>query len=349
MSVAFRRLPGRTVPVSDEGRMPTPAAWADLVAVPENRSAVRAARRLARALTAPGRPVTPFAPLVLHGPPGTGKSAVAAALVRTVIAGPAVRTAQTLPANDLDDPDADFADLRAADLLVLEDLQHLPPRAADGVCRLLDARTARRRPTVVTANAGPAKLTALPRRLTSRLAAGLVVQLEPLSAASRRRVLDHLADRRGLRLTPDALAWLADRPTGGGVRPLLGVLEKLKVTARTRPGPLDRAAVEDALADPDANNGRPIMDAIVAKVAAAFGVKPKDMLGPSRLRTVMVPRQVAMYLAREVGKLPLVRVGEAFGGRDHSTVLHALRKVEVALAADAELAGKVRQLRAELG
>jgi chromosomal replication initiator protein len=344
MTVASRRH--LTAP--DEARMPLPAAWAGVVPVPENRSAVRAARRLAARVIA-GRPTaSAFAPLVLHGLPGTGKTLVAAAAVRAVTDAPDGRTARLVAARDLgrpDDDSADDADLRAADLLVVEDVQHLPPAAADVLGRLLDARAARRRPTVVTADAGPAGLTALPRRLTSRLTAGLVVPLEPLAAASRRRVLVRLAKRRGVPLAPDAVAWLADRSTGGGVRPLVGAVETLRA-AGAAAGPLDRAAVEALLAEP---SGPAPVERIVGRVAAAFGVTAKDVLGPSRLRAVLVPRQVAMYLAREVARLPLVRVGELFGGRNHTTVLHAVRKVEAAVAADATLAGTVRRLRAELG
>src|SRR5437762_2675603 len=121
-----------------------PASWVEFVVTPETRSAVAAARRLARSLGKPDPARLP-SPLVLHGPP---------------------------------------------------------------------------------------RLTALPRRLTSRLAAGLVVRLGPLSRESRRVLLAHLAGKRGLRLTDAALDGLAAKPTGGGVRPLLGMLEALAAQTR---------------------------------------------------------------------------------------------------------------------
>lgn len=315
---------------------------------------MRAVRAVAAALPA-GRRVA-FAPVVLHGPPGTGKTHLCSSLLRQLSDGPALVTAQTVAAGDLaraavDDREAGFADrdLAACDLLVLEDVQLLPAREADAVCDLLDRRTARRKATVVTASTGPAGLRHLPRKLTSRLAAGLVVQLEPLSPASRRLVLEDTAKARQLRLTPDALDWLAAQATGGGVRPLLGLLGNLAPAAHDFSGPLGRTAVQEILAgtgQPTSN--RRDVAGIVKRVAAAFGVTAKELLGPSRLRRVMVPRQVAMYLARGLCGLSLPRLGAAFGGRNHTTVLHACRKVEADLEADAKLAGLVRQLRAEL-
>jgi chromosomal replication initiator protein len=330
--------------------MPAPARWGDFLALPENRSALRAVRAVASALLAGRRP--PVYPLVLHGPPGTGKTHLTTALLRRLTDGPAVVTGRAVSAGDMARSGAEsgFADpdLSACDLLVLEDVQLLPAREADAVCALLDRRAAGRKVTVVTASAGPAGLD-LSRKLTSRLAAGLVVQLEPLGPGSRRVLLEVAAEARKVRLTADALDWLAGQATtGGGVRPLLGLLGNLAQVAPDYPGPLDRTAVEDVLAGTGqpTSNGHDVAG-IVKRVAAAFGVTERELLGPSRLRRAIVPRQVAMYLAREVGGLSLPRLGAAFG-RDHTTVLHSIRKVEADLAGDAALAGVVKQLRAEL-
>ena len=150
-----------------------------------------------------------------------------------------------------------------------------------------------------------------------------------------------------MRLTPDALDWLAAR--GGGVRTALGMVQALARSSGRRAGP---TRPQGGRGDP---RGRRATDTgrdgelpeIIKRVCAAFGVTRKELLGPSRLRRVLVPRQVAMYLAREIGGQSLPRIAVAFD-RDHTTVLHACRKVEEMVEEDVELAATVRQLRKEL-
>lgn len=322
--------------------------WGSFLLLPENRSAVRALRAVARALTTGRRPAV--VPVVLHGPTGVGKSLLVSTLVDEAAAAGAA-TARIVSAGDLartageGDGFAD-PDLTSCDLLVIEDVQRLPAREAGAVAGLIDRRAARRRAVLVTANVGPAALGHLPAGFTSRLTAGLVVGLDSPGPASRRAVLADAAAARGVRLTDAALDGLAAPPTGGGFRPVLGALGNL--AAADHPGPLDRAAVDAVLAGTGQPTGGVDVAAVVGRVAAAFGITPKELMGRSRLRRVLVPRQVAMYLTRAVCGLSLPRLGAAFG-RDHATVLHSCRKVESDIGTDARLSGVVRQLRAELG
>ncbi len=320
--------------------------WHALRVFAENRSAVQAARALVRSVLRGKRPSG--SPLILLGPTGCGKSALVAALLAEVATGTA--TAQAVSAGDVAraaaDPLADGfadADLRTCDLLVLEDVQLLPPREAGAVADLLDRRGQRGRAVVATMTSGPSALP-LPQALTSRLTAGLVVPLQAPGPASRRTILAAAAT---VGLTPDALDWLAG-PESGGLRSALGRLAALGQGAKAFRSPLDRAACEEILAASGLPTSRgPDVPGIIGKVAAAFGVTVKELSGPSRLRRVLVPRQVAMFLARETCGLSFPRLAAAFG-RDHTTVLHAVRKIEAELATDVRLAAVVKRLRAEV-
>jgi chromosomal replication initiator protein len=316
----------------------TPDAWGELLLAPENRSAVRAAERLVNALA---KERTRFArPLVFHGPTGCGKSALVRAVVRRVIDGERSRTAQVVPASELPREASEIADLRACDLLAIEDVQHLKPTDEETFRVLLDTRSASCKPTLVTAHTGPASLE-LPLRLTNRLAGGLVVRLDPFGLTALKRFAVWYSSRHHLRLTSDAADWLAR--SADGLRPLAGLIDTLRTTGSARNRELSAPQVRELLADPLPPT--PLLERITRTVGQAFRVKAKELVGTSRLRTVLIPRHVAMYLAREVAKLPLAVIGEHFGGRDHSTVLNAVRKIAAAMQADEELAGRVRELR----
>ena len=319
-----------------------PKVWGDAVRLPELAAALHACRALLRSLTKPGR--TSPSPLVIHGPPGVGKTLLIQSLTRKLAADPAGLTARVLAARDWSADD--WPELAAADLVCIEDLQHLPGKAAPELERLLDSRLRHRKPTAATAPAGPATLE-LPQRLGSRLCMGLVVPVAALGPASRRVLIERHAARRRLALAPDAIDWLAARPTGGGVRPTLGLVERLAVLARGAADPLDAPTARRLLAEVEGDGPTPAQR-LVERVARAFGVSVKELMSPSRLAMVRLPRQVAMTLTRERLHMSLPRVGQVFGGRDHTTVLHACRAVAARCETDPAFARLVEQLRGEL-
>ena len=328
--------------------MMTFAQW---VTTPENRLARAAAQRVADCVGGRGRR-RDVNPLFLHGPAGTGKTHLVGALVADVTRRRPDLVVCLLPAGDCLPP-ADgaapewAAAARDGDLLVIEDVQHLPAASAETLARVLDARLVRERQTVLTASAGPAQLSRLPQRLAGRLASGLVVGLESLSPASRLALLRDGARRRGLEVDPDVLAWLSEH-VGGSARQLEGALHRLQALVALHAGPLDLTVVAGQFGA-EARAARPSIDRIVERVGRYFRVEPGQIRSRQRGRGALLPRQVGMYLARRLTPLSLQQIGAYFGGRDHSTVLHACRKVEQALARDASLSGAVRQLHADLG
>jgi chromosomal replication initiator protein len=201
-------------------------------------------------------------------------------------------------------------------------------------------------PTMLTANAGPGLLSQLSHRLASRLAAGLTVGVDALHPAGRLALLLEKAQRRQLAVSQDVLAWLARHLTGGA-RQVDGALAQLETLARMQRQPLDVSAVAAYFRD-QVEQARPTIDRIAQRVAGCFAIEPRQLQSRRRSRKFLVPRQVGMYIARQVTSLSLGEIGHYFGGRDHSTVLHACRKVEQELTHDAALAGAVKQLQADL-
>jgi len=230
-------------------------------------------------------------------------------------------------------------------LVIVEDLQHLSGRVIEPLVRLIDRCQSRQRQLVVTATIGPAELTDLPGRLTSRLASGLVVGLVPLSPASRLTFLADRARRHNLRTSDGVLEWLAENLPGSG-RVLEGALGRLETLTRVNPE-LTVSVVSETF-QTEARAHRPTMERIAQCVSAYFQVETRQLQSRDRSRDALLPRQIGMYLARQLTGLSLEKIGDYFGGRDHSTVLHACRKVEQALDQDGAVSGAVRRLHADL-
>ncbi len=320
--------------------------FANWISLPENRSAQNAVERGADN------------PLFLHGPAGTGKTHLVNALLARIIQQTPDRTTSLLTANEFEtlvrlnvdvhatDAAADLRALRAADVLIVEDVQHLSERATEAFVQLLDRCLTRGRQVIVTANTGPALLTHLPARLTSRLASGLVVRLESLSPESRLLCLKQLLARRRLNVPETVVAWLAAH-TSGSFRQLEGAVARLETLTRLQSGPLEVESLAEQF-QTDADTHRPTVERIVERVGSYFDVEPRKLQGQGRSPHALLPRQISMYLARRLTALSLREIGDYFGGRDHTTVLHACRKVEQALESDLHLSGTVRQLHADL-
>ncbi len=317
-----------------------------LLSVPEQRPARIALESVAMA-DAP--------PLIfLHGPAGCGKTHLVNWLLNQL-------TAPDLSILILD-ADTNFRSERSTrgggktvaaddepDLLIVEDLQFLAPAAVETFIHRLDSRHAHGLATVITASAGPRHLRfrgqPFPARLTSRLAAGLVVAVPAPQPESRRMVLEALLRDLNLTVPENVIAHLAHH--GRGLRSLEGAVHQLQLLSRLEPGPLKAGPLLDhfqkqSVPEPTS------LERIVQRVAGSFQVAAKDVRSRSRQRGFVVPRHISMYIARQLTTLSLQQIGAYFGGCDHATVLHACRKMEATLLADPQLGGAVRQLHDEL-
>jgi chromosomal replication initiator protein len=311
---------------------------------PENRRAFAAIKDVLSRLTGESTPPLPI-PVYVHGPSGCGKTH----LLRTLTDELANHRICYLSANDFA-AQADLAPAADADLLIVEDLQHLPTRFVASLIALIDTRLRHDGPMIFTAITGPANLEhrgkPMPMRLTSRLAAGLVVGIEPMQRASRHRLLEALATDMQLTTNAEVLDWLAEHLTGGG-RQLTGAIRQLKALQRLQAKPLRLVEVRAHFRVQLASQ-KPSVQRIAEQVSDHYQVPAKQVQSARRSRAVLLPRQVSMYLARQLTTLSFEKIGKYFGGRDHKTVQHACRRIESAMKADAALSGAVRQLQAAL-
>jgi chromosomal replication initiator protein len=332
--------------------------FANWIALAETEAARLAVERVADCVGKQG-PRRAINPLFLYGPSGSGKSHLVSALLAEVTQRSPNLQVALVAAGDFEalvlseDPPAVWGGieggrkaLRQADVLILEDVQHLSARVEETFVHLIDRRLARGQQLVFTALVGPAQLSHLPTRVTSRLGSGLVVGLGALSPEGRRTFLQECAKRRGLQVEEEILAWLAEHLTGSA-RQLQGAVARLAELMRLAGRTLSVQTLAEHFRVEEAAN-RPTVERIVQRVGHYFQIEPQQLQARSRRRGALLPRQIGMYLARQLTELSLQQIGAYFGGRDHSTVLHACRKVERALAHDVHLSGAVRQLHADL-
>jgi chromosomal replication initiator protein len=233
---------------------------------------------------------------------------------------------------------------KVCDLLIVEDLQYLAKRSSPVLAELIDNFQARQAPVVVTASMSPRELN-VAFRLSSRLTGGLVVELQYPGVSSRFAILQQKTQERQLAVSREVITWLAEHLKGG--RELEGAVTKLELISRAKNNVLDIATIASHFQEDD-RAAQPSIERIVQKVSGYFRIPRWQLSSGTRNRHVVLPRQLGMYLSRRLTDLSLQEIGTHFGGRDHTTVLHACRKVETALRHDAALAGTVQQLRAEL-
>jgi chromosomal replication initiator protein len=317
--------------------------------MPENRGAHLAVERVADCVCS-GRCCS-INPLYLAGPAGIGKTHLANALAERIARQALDIVVTILEARDLGPGQVDEAESTAsaasqADVLVIENVHQLREVAFETLVQLLDKRVSRQLPTVITAIAAPAHLENLPRRITSRLAAGLVVEMDILGVPGRIAFLRDRASRRQLAIGEDVISWLAEH-VSGSPRQLQGAINRVETLAKVHRQVPDVELVR-AHFQAELEARRPSVNRIVHHVSNYFRVGTAQLQSRRRHRHALLPRQVSMYLARQLTDLSLEQIGSHFGGRDHSTVLHACRKVEEDSKTDATLGAALRQLHADL-
>jgi chromosomal replication initiator protein len=308
-----------------------------------------------------------FNPVVFHGPYGFGKThllnalaweAMRAAPDKKVVYLSAERFLSGFVRAVMDRSTTSFKEeLRTADLLIIDDVHFVGGKQStqEELFHTLTALMEDGRRVVFSADRPPAALTEVDARLRSHLSAGLVCGIEPADRALRlgilERKLNSLARQQGHGgfARPEVLQFLADRFTDS-VRELEGALNTLVARAGEN---LSRLSLDEAQAilRPHLRGAekRITVDDIQKATSEHFGLKQADLISERRNRSIARPRQAAMWLAKQLTTRSLPDIGRRFGGRDHTTVLHAVRRIEALKAEDPALArdleALVRKLR----
>ena len=200
------------------------------------------------------------------------------------------------------------------------------------------------RQIVISADKSPSDLEEIGGRLRSRLSSGLVADLHPTTFELRLGILDAKAENLGVKVPRKVKEFLAHRITSN-VRELEGALTRLTANVQLVGGDITLELAHSLLHDLLKSHERRLtIESIQKQVADHFQIRLSDMSSARRARTVARPRQIAMYLAKQLTSRSLPEIGRAFGGRDHTTVIHAVRKVEELMKADVSFSEDVELL-----
>jgi chromosomal replication initiator protein len=321
-----------------------------------NELAHAAARRVAEACAGPVRMV-PFNPLFLYGGVGLGKTHLMHAVAWHVRKHACRRKVIYLSAEKFMyqfiralrfKSTMDFKEeFRSVDLLMIDDVQFISGKEStqEEFFHTFNALVDQNRQIVISADKSPSDLEGLEERMRSRLGWGLVADLHPTTYELRLGILQSKAEHSNIQLPRKVMEFLAHKITSN-VRELEGALNRIVANVQLVGRDITLESAQEELHDLLRSHERRVtIDEIQRRVAEHFNIKLVEMTSDRRARVVARPRQVAMYLAKQLTTRSLPEIGRKFGGRDHTTVIHAVRKIDELMPKDPALAEDVELLR----
>jgi chromosomal replication initiator protein len=324
---------GITAPASTVHKLNAALTFDMLVAGRANQMARTAALHVA------GAPGAMYNPLFIYGGVGLGKTHLVHAVGNALLKDkPQARVLYLHAEQFISDVVKNyqrktFDELKAKyhglDLLLIDDVQFFAgkERTQEEFFNAFEALLAKRSHIIMTSDTYPKGLTDIDERLTSRFDSGLTVAIEPPELEMRVAILIRKALADGAEL-PEDVAFFVAKNVRANVRELEGALRKVLAFARFNQKEINIVLAREALRDLLSIQNRQIsVENIQRTVADFYKIKVSDMYSKKRPASIAHPRQIAMYLAKELTKKSLPEIGELFGGRDHTTVLHAVRKL----------------------
>ncbi len=316
-----------------------------------NEFAYAAARRVAEASS------VPFNPLFLYGGVGLGKTHLMNAIAWEILERDPSRTVMYLSAEKFmyrfvralrEQNTVDFKEqFRSVDVLMIDDVQFIGGRDAtqEEFFHTFNALVDQGRQIILSADKSPSDLEGVEDRLKSRLNCGLVADIHATTYELRLAILESKAESMQIEAPNKVLEFLAHKITAN-VRELEGALNRVAAHSQLVGRELTLETCQEVLHDLlRANDRRVTIEEIQKRVAEHFNIRISDMHSARRARSVARPRQVAMYLAKQLTSRSLPEIGRKFGGRDHTTVMHAVKKVDELRDLDTSFAEDVELLR----
>ena len=238
---------------------------------------------------------------------------------------------------------------RQVDVLLIDDIQFLGGKEAtlDQFFHTFNALHQANKRIVIASDVAPKNLKGFEARLISRFESGLTVDVKPPDLETRIAILRMIASMNGSKIPSDVLDLIAERFTEN-IRELEGALTRVTAVASLSNQPVTRALAEQTLQDFFTTDVEIKPTDIISQVAKYFHLTFEDLVGKSRTKNVAVPRQIAMYLAREMTSMSLMDIGQVFGGRDHTTVMHACTRISDRMQQKQEIYNYVMELTVRL-
>ncbi len=318
------------------------------------------AYRVARAVVA--APGVTYNPLFIYGGVGLGKTHIMQAIAHELLGRPGkpprvMYVTSEYFINDfistieLKDYRTFREKYRGIDILLIDDVQFFSgkEKTQEEFFHTFNTLYEARKQIVMTSDRPPGQLEGITQRLVSRFECGVVVDVKEPSLEMRMAILKNMATQSGISIPLDAISYIAER-IEGNVRRLQGAFTKVVAFASMTGAQVTRSMIEEVLGG-DLEPARPrqiTLDLIKEKVCEFYGLKPSELVGPSKQRRYVIPRQVAMYLAHELTGETLVNIGRGFGRKDHTTVLHACERIKEELRKDSAVAQDVKLLKIRL-
>ncbi|WP_028312083.1 chromosomal replication initiator protein DnaA [Derxia gummosa] len=354
-------LPDPDLPDTSPGSLPAPPEHHDLSPAHErsrlnpdlifDNLVTGKANQLARAAAAQvaENPGVSYNPLFLYGSTGLGKTHLIHAIGNAVLANSPGARVRYVHANQYANDvvkayqrksfDEFKAYYQSLDMLLIDDIQFLAnkTRTQEEFFYAFEALVAARKQIIITSDTYPKELTNIEDRLKSRFESGLTVAIEPPELEMRVAILIKKADLEGVDISEEVAFFIA-KHLRSNVRELEGALRKVLAYSSFHGRQVTVEVAKEALRDLLAvRSGQITVENIQKTVADYYKIKVADMYSKRRPTNIAKPRQIAMYLAKELTQKSLPEIGELFGGRDHTTVLHAVRKIANDRQNDTEL------------